>query len=106
MPRGKKSKYQTNGSGSIKELLDELFQAAIKLRGTIEPGDYKRYVPPIIFPPFPPLPYGGGGAGPKKMVKDEQSEFFGVVDPLENPDEFPPASGFPNPPEARWENIR
>ena len=58
MPRSsKKANYQTSGNGNIKDLTDELFQAAIRLRGTIEPADYKRYVLPIIFLRFLSLRY-------------------------------------------------
>jgi hypothetical protein len=48
MPRTSKKKpeYQTNG---ISALIKELWQAAVNLRGSVEPADYKRYVLPIIF---------------------------------------------------------
>ena len=36
-------------NGGIVALTKELFQAAIVLRGSIEPADYKRYVLPVIF---------------------------------------------------------
>lgn len=36
-------------NGNITELMKELWQAAVNLRGSIEPSDYKRYVLPIIF---------------------------------------------------------
>ena len=35
-------------NGGIVALTKELFQAAIVLRGSIEPTDYKRYVLPVI----------------------------------------------------------
>src|SRR5437016_13885111 len=38
----------TNGKG-MQALTKELWQAAVNLRGSIEPADYKRYVLPIIF---------------------------------------------------------
>jgi type I restriction enzyme M protein len=31
------------------DLLRELFQAAVQLRGSIEPSDYKKYVLPLVF---------------------------------------------------------
>ncbi|MCZ7678767.1 MAG: type I restriction-modification system subunit M N-terminal domain-containing protein [Sandaracinaceae bacterium] len=31
------------------DLLRQLFQAAVELRGTIEPSDYKKYVLPLVF---------------------------------------------------------
>jgi type I restriction enzyme M protein len=43
-PRAKKKpEYQTNGGG-ITALIKELWQAAVNLRGSVEPADYKRYV--------------------------------------------------------------
>lgn len=40
----KKPTDAPNGNGgSIKELLDELWEAAVRLRGSIEPADYKRW---------------------------------------------------------------
>ena len=44
-------------NGGIVELTKELFQAAITLRGSVEPADYKRYVLPIIFLRFLSLRY-------------------------------------------------
>jgi hypothetical protein len=46
----KKSKQAAEGqNGGVVSLTKELFQAAITLRGSVEPADYKRYVLPIIF---------------------------------------------------------
>ena len=61
MPRTakvKKSKpaTQSNGNG-IAALTAQLWQAAVNLRGSIEPADYKRYVLPIIFLRFLSIHY-------------------------------------------------
>ena len=40
---------QKKPTGGIVELTKELWQAAVTLRGSIEPADYKRFVLPIIF---------------------------------------------------------
>ena len=55
----KQAKYITENknSGSIPELMKELFQAAVNLRGSIEPSDYKRYVLPLIFLRFLSMRY-------------------------------------------------
>ena len=45
-------------NGGIVSLTKELFQAAITLRGSVEPADYKRYVLPIIFLRCLSLRYG------------------------------------------------
>jgi type I restriction-modification system DNA methylase subunit len=50
--KNKVSKQATpspDGQGSVMGLVKELWQAAVNLRGSIEPADYKRYVLPIIF---------------------------------------------------------
>jgi type I restriction-modification system DNA methylase subunit len=59
MPRGGKRQktYSTSANGNITDVLKELFQAAIVLRGSIEPADYKRYVLPIIFLRFLSMRY-------------------------------------------------
>ncbi len=66
MPRGnKKPEYLSassenskvkNGNG-ITDVTKELWQAAVNLRGSIEPADYKRYVLPVIFLRFLSLRY-------------------------------------------------
>ncbi len=38
-----------NSSNNHSDLLKELFQAAVELRGSIEPSDYKKYVLPLVF---------------------------------------------------------
>ena len=54
----KKSKQAADGqNGGIVALTKELFEAAITLRGSVEPADYKRYVLPIIFLRFLSLRY-------------------------------------------------
>ena len=46
----KKAKPATDGqNGGVFALTKEPFQAAITLRGSVEPADYRRYVLPIIF---------------------------------------------------------
>ena len=50
----KQSKDSGNG---VSGLVKELWQAAVTLRGAIEPADYKRYVLPIIFLRFLSLRY-------------------------------------------------
>lgn len=56
MPRGtrkialsKTDPSQPNGGNGVMALVKELWQAAVHLRGSIEPADYKRYVLPLIF---------------------------------------------------------
>src|SRR4051794_39395710 len=45
----KKTNGNGNGNGGLAELMRELWNTAVNLRGNIEPADYKRYVLPLIF---------------------------------------------------------
>jgi type I restriction-modification system DNA methylase subunit len=76
------------GSGSITNLTKELWQAAVMLRGSIEPADYKRYVLPIIFLRFLSLRYEKRRAELEAHVADEKSDYFGDKKALEDPDEY------------------
>jgi type I restriction enzyme M protein len=62
------------GNGSITNLTKELWQAAVTLRGSIEPADYKRYVLPIIFLRFLSLRYEKRRAELEALVADRKSE--------------------------------
>jgi type I restriction-modification system DNA methylase subunit len=77
MGRQKKKAADTpNGNGgSIKELLDGLWEAAVKLRGSIEPADYKRYVLPIIFLRFLSLRYDRRRAELEKLIADPKCDY-------------------------------
>ena len=94
-----------NGS-NVMALTKELWQAAVNLRGSIEPADYKRYVLPIIFLRFLSLRYERRRAELKSMVADPQSEYFQDSKAVEDPDEYRSSNTFVVPEEARWENIR
>jgi type I restriction enzyme M protein len=94
------------GNGSITNLTKELWQAAVTLRGSIEPADYKRYVLPIIFLRFLSLRYEKRRAEVELLVADRKSDYFGDKQALEDPDEYRSAGAFIIPPESRWENIR
>ncbi len=95
-----------HGGGSIVELTKELWQAAVTLRGSIEPADYKRYVLPIIFLRFLSLRYEKHRAELEALIADKKSEYYGDKKALEDPDEYRSAGAFIIPIEARWENIR
>ncbi|MDI1445956.1 class I SAM-dependent DNA methyltransferase [Polyangium sp. 6x1] len=96
-----------NGNGSIVELTKELWQAAVTLRGSIEPADYKRYVLPIIFLRFLSLRYDKRRQELEHLVfHDRKSDYYGDKKALDDPDEYRSAGAFVIPAEARWENIR
>jgi type I restriction enzyme M protein len=94
------------GNGSISSLTKELWQAAVTLRGSIEPADYKRYVLPIIFLRFLSLRYEKRRAELENLVAGKKSEYFGDKKALEDPDEYRSAGAFVIPLDARWDNIR
>jgi type I restriction enzyme M protein len=65
----------TNGNG-VMELVKELWQAAVNLRGSIEPADYKRYVLPIIFLRFLSLREEKRREELRSLVADPQSDYY------------------------------
>ena len=72
----KKSLYKTNGSNGVADLLKELWNAAVALRGNIEPADYKRYVLPLIFLRFLSLRYEKRRAEIDAEIADPQSDLL------------------------------
>src|SRR6266508_4054525 len=106
--RTKKSEYKTasNNNGSIPELMKELWQAAVNLRGSIEPADYKRYVLPIIFLRFLSMRYEKRRKELEKMVAEPQSDYYQMEMVISDTDEYRKVGAFVVPEEARWETIR
>jgi len=94
----------SNGNG-LMVLVKELWQAAVNLRGSIEPADYKRYVLPIIFLRFLSLRYEKRRAELEKYIRDASSDYYDDAKALEDPDEYRSAGAFIVPEDARWENI-
>ena len=109
MPRGKKSignkKNASNAGNGVMDVIKELWQAAVTLRGSIEPADYKRYVLPIIFLRFLSLRYERRREEIGLLLKDPSSEYYGDTRALGEPDEYRSVGAFILPEEARWENI-
>lgn len=103
----RKTKQGGNGeNGGIVSLTKELFQAAITLRGSVEPADYKRYVLPIIFLRFLSLRYDRRRAELEALVADKNSDYFGDKKAIQDPDEYRRVGAFVIPEAARWENLR
>jgi type I restriction enzyme M protein len=85
----KKAKQATDAqNGGVVALTKELFQAAITLRGSVEPADYKRYVLPIIFLRFLSLRYDRRRAELEALVADKKSDYFGDKKAIHDPDEY------------------
>ena len=107
MPRGKtKTDYQINNHNNITSVIKELWQAAVNLRGSIEPADYKRYVLPIIFLRFLSLRYEKRRRELTRMVGETKSDYYQLPFVLDDPDEYRQVGAFILPEQARWENIR
>lgn len=103
------SKKPTNNNHA--DLLRELFQAAIELRGSIEPSDYKKYVLPLVFLRFLSLRFDKRRGELQLLLKDPGSDLFTddpelVRETLEDADEYRAASVFMVPETARWDYIR
>jgi type I restriction enzyme M protein len=102
----KKNTYQTNDQNNIMDVIKELWQAAVNLRGSIEPADYKRYVLPIIFLRFLSLRYEKRRDELTYLINEPESDYYGLNFVLDDPDEFRQVGAFILPEEARWETIR
>jgi len=96
---------EASGNGTIVDLTKELWQAAVALRGEIEPPDYKRYVLPIIFLRFLSLRYEKRRAELEALIADPKSDYYGDEDALDDPDEYRQANTFIVPEKARWSHI-
>jgi type I restriction enzyme M protein len=110
MPRTKGAATKKSGKSKSAvapsvELTRELFQAAVALRRTIEPADYKRYVLPIIFLRFLSLRYEHRRAELAKMIGELDSPIYGDAAALNDPDEYRAKNVFVVPEEARWSRI-
>jgi len=111
--KSKNSEVKVNYKGSnggVLELLKELWNAAVALRGSIEPAVYKRYVLPLIFLRFLSLRYEKRVSEIDAEIADPKSDFFTTDKQLamefrEGPDNFKKKNVFLVPEEARWANI-
>jgi type I restriction enzyme M protein len=111
MSRSKKKKPEiAPPGGALKDLLKELWEAAVNLRGSIEPADYKRYVLPIIFLRFLSLRYDRRREELERLIADPNSDYHTTnakhaAAILNDPDEYRSAGAFIVPDAARWANI-
>lgn len=108
----KKAKTSTNGQpktqgggNGVQSLIKELWQAAVNLRGSIEPADYKRYVLPLIFLRFLSLRFEKRRAELQALIADSKSDYHGDKKALNDPDEYRSVGAFLVPEEARWDTI-
>ncbi|MCX6376172.1 MAG: class I SAM-dependent DNA methyltransferase, partial [Armatimonadetes bacterium] len=69
-------KNSVNGQGNgVNDLLRQLWEAAVTLRGSIEAPDYKRYVLPIIFLRFLSLSYERRRAELASKIAESKAEY-------------------------------
>src|SRR5205085_4467604 len=99
-----------NGNGVV-ALIKELWEAAVTLRGSIEPADYKRYVLPIIFLRFLSMRFEKRREELERLLADPQSDYYTndseeARRTLEDPDEYRSANVFIVPEKARWDYLR
>lgn len=103
-------KARAPAKNGVADLIKELWQAAVNLRGSIEPADYKRYVLPIIFLRFLSLRYERRRAELEVAIADPKSEYYTTKASdadlvMEDPDEYRAAGAFIVPKEARWSEL-
>jgi type I restriction enzyme M protein len=106
---GKKAATAAKGGGQA-DLIRELWQAAVALRGSIEPADYKRYVLPIIFLRFLSLRYEHRRQELERLLREPKSDYYtknskAAATTLEDPDEYRSHGAFIVPRAARWEEL-
>lgn len=111
-PGAKAAKGGTpSASNGLTDLTRDLWQAAVALRGSIEPGDYKRYVLPIIFLRFLSLRYERRREELRRLISEPKSEYHTTNSKtaariLADPDEYRSAGAFVLPTEASWDYVR
>ena len=112
--RVRKPKHTKKARGSavngVAELMKQLWQAAVNLRGAVEPADYKRYVLPLIFLRFLSLRYERRREELEGLIAEPTSEYHTknakvAKQILEDPDEYRSAGAFVVPEKARWDAI-
>lgn len=108
--KAKKKTVRNVEANGVADLIKELWQAAVNLRGSIEPADYKRYVLPIIFLRFLSLRYERRREKLEKLIADPESDYHTTDKKvansiLDDPDEYAQARTFIVPKKARWSEL-
>ncbi|MFP4180832.1 MAG: type I restriction-modification system subunit M N-terminal domain-containing protein, partial [Spirochaetaceae bacterium] len=103
----KKQKAKEQNNNGISDFIKELWQAAVNMRGSIEPADYKRYVLPLIFLRFLSIRFEKRRNKLQEMVKEPESPYYTsnqaeAEEILEDPDEYHSVGAFMIPEKATW----
>lgn len=107
----RKPKAKEAAGNGVMALVKELWQAAVGLRDSIEPADYKRYVLPLIFLRFLSLRYQRRRADLERRVNEPRDELY-TKNPkiiraiLNDDDEYCSVGAFRVPEKASWDYIR
>ncbi len=107
----RKPKAKEAVGNGVMALVKELWQAAVSLRDSIEPADYKRYVLPLIFLRFLSLRYRRRRADLERRVNEPGDELY-TRNPkiiraiLNDDDEYRSVGAFRVPEKASWEYLR
>ena len=107
----RKPKAKEAVGNGVMALVKELWQAAVSLRDSIEPADYKRYVLPLIFLRFLSLRYRRRRADLERRVNEPGDELY-TKNPkiiraiLNDDDEYRSVGAFRVPEKASWEYLR
>jgi len=110
--RGKRREKKGGAAGNgVVALIKELWQAAVGLRDSIEPADYKRYVLPLIFLRFLSIRYKRRHEELARLVHERKSDYYtpnpkAAKSILRDPDEYRAAGAFIVPEKASWDYIR
>ena len=92
------------------EIEDELWEAAVNLRGTIAPADYKHYVLPLLFLRYLSLRFERRRDSLESKIHDPDSPYYTedesiAEDILTDPDEYRRKGAFVIPEKARWSYL-
>lgn len=104
------AKTSAEGARADISIEDELWEAAVKLRGNIAPADYKHYVLPLLFLRYISLAYEQRRSQLEDQIHDKKSEYFTndskvAAAILADADEYKSMGVFIVPTEARWQYL-
>ncbi|MGB8644610.1 MAG: class I SAM-dependent DNA methyltransferase [Anaerolineae bacterium] len=99
-----------NGATADINFEQDLWQAAVQLRGNIAPSDYKHFVLPLLFLRYISLKYERRYAQLDLALKDPASDYFTsdlnvAKEVLNDPDEYKRVGAFIIPKRARWDYL-